>query len=108
MRLGEPHGGRLVDRRVQGRKKDRLLEEAREMPRIVGDERVLSDCWQIAIGSFSPLEGFLLREDYISVVEHARLTNGLVWSFPIVLPVVPEFAKDISEGDDIALSLIHI
>ena len=77
MRLGEPHGGKLVDRRVQGRSRERLIEEAYEMTQIQGDERILSDCWQIAIGGFSPLEGFLVEDDYISVVKNARLSNGL-------------------------------
>ena len=103
MKLGEPHGGRLIDRRVDGRKKERLEQEALELPRIKGDERILSDCWQIAIGGFSPLEGFLLREDYVSVVEKARLSNGVIWSFPVVLPVVDKFVDQVSEGDTISI-----
>ena len=103
MRLGEPHGGKLVDRRVQGRSRERLIEEAYEMTQIQGDERILSDCWQIAIGGFSPLEGFLVEDDYISVVKNARLSNGLIWSFPVVLPVNESTYGNISEGDEIAI-----
>lgn len=103
MRLGEPHGGKLVDRRVDTRKRERLEEEAKEIPKIQGDERILSDVWQIAIGGFSPLEGFLVREDYESVVKDARLSNGTIWSFPIVLPVEKNFVSQISVGDTVAI-----
>lgn len=101
MKLGEPHGGRLVDRRVKGRMRERLIEEARELPRVVGDERVLSDVWQIAVGGFSPLEGFMTREDYESVVKEARLANGLLWAFPVVLPLPDEVS--VEEGDTLAI-----
>jgi len=103
MRLGEPHGGRLVDRRVETRKRERLVEEAKECPKLVGDGRILSDVWQIATGGFSPLEGFLVREDYESVVKEARLANGIIWSFPVVLPVDKNFASELEEGDTIAI-----
>ena len=39
----------------------------------------------IASGVFSPLEGFMLRDDYESVVEDMRLANGLAWSMPVTL-----------------------
>ena len=38
----------------------------------------------IGVGAFSPLEGFLTRPDYDSVVERMRLANGLPWSIPIM------------------------
>ncbi len=104
MRLGEPHGGKLIDRRVDTRKKPRLEKEAKEMPSLPGNERILSDCWQIAIGGFSPLEGFLTRDDYISVIENARLASGIIWSFPVVLPVPEKFCKQIEEGDAICIT----
>ena len=34
----------------------------------------------------SPLEGFMTREDYESVLNEMRLTNGLPWTLPITLP----------------------
>lgn len=103
MNLGQPHGGKIIDRRIYGRSRERLLIEAREIPYIVGDERVLCDCWQIAVGGFSPLEGFMIKEDYERVVKEARLLNDLVWSFPITLSVTDNFYRAISEGDTIAI-----
>ena len=104
MRLGEPHGGRLVNRLVEGPRRERLTEEAKEMPRVVLDQNTAMDLWQIAIGGFSPLEGFMVRADYERVLAEARLSNGLVWSLPIVLPASDEEFSAISEGDEVALA----
>ena len=56
--------------------------------------RTLSDLEMISTGVFSPLTGFMVREDYESVVDRMRLANGLVWSMPITLSVSAEEAGD--------------
>ncbi len=58
----------------------------------------------ISTGVFSPLTGFMVQEDYDSVVETMHLANGLVWSLPITLSVSDEEAGTIGEGDEIALT----
>ncbi len=55
------------------------------LQRITLSERQLYDLYQILIGGFAPLIGFLNKEDYISVVEHMRLADGKLWPIPIVL-----------------------
>ena len=57
----------------------------------------------IASGVFSPLEGFMLREDYESVVEDMRLSNGLAWSMPITLSAEEETARSLREDSLVAL-----
>ncbi len=103
MRLGEPHGGKLVDRLVVGPKREKLVEEAREMPKVVLDQNTAMDLWQIATGGFSPLEGFMTRADYERVLAEARLENGLVWPLPVVLPAKQEEFAALKEGDQAAL-----
>ena len=56
-------------------------------PSLTLEDRYLCDLDMILLGGFSPLEGFLGEEDYVSVVERCRLANGALWSMPIVLPV---------------------
>ena len=46
----------------------------------------------IAVGAMSPLEGFLGKADYDSVVERCRLASGAVWSLPITLRVHEDVA----------------
>ena len=99
-----PHGGRLVDRLVPQRNRPRLREEASELFSVPVTDELRKDFECIAHGIFSPLNGPMNRDDYLSVLERGRLQNGLPWTFPIVLDVTDELASGIREGDDVALS----
>ena len=101
--VSKPHGGRLVNRVVSGRRRDHLLEEARELPKIKLNESLASDVMNIAHGVYSPLEGFLLQDDYLHVLHDMRLSNDVPWTIPIVLDVDPGEVADIRPGDDVAL-----
>ena len=98
------HGGRLVDRRVDGSRRRALLERARSLKRIELNERGLADLECIATGVYSPLEGFMNEADYASVVEEMRLQSGLPWTIPITLPVAEEVAEGLSLDDEVALA----
>src|SRR5204863_1062774 len=65
--------------------------------------RAISDLELIAIGAYSPLEGFMGEADYHAVVSGMRLVNGVAWSMPITLPVSIEQAGRLREGTDVAL-----
>src|SRR5918994_4889860 len=98
-----PHGGILVDRRAPDEDRGELVREALGLPRVPLDARTLSDLQMIASGVFSPLEGFMLRDDYESVIEDMRLANGLAWSMPVTLSVGDEMARSVREDSHIAL-----
>ncbi len=101
--VSRPHGGRLVNRVVTGKRLEALREEARELPRIELSYDVAVDVENIAHGVFSPLEGFLVQEDYLHVLYDMRLSNDIPWTIPIVLDVDPSEIAGIKEGDDVAL-----
>jgi sulfate adenylyltransferase len=98
-----PHGGHLVDRRAPDENRKELAREALGLPRVHLDARTLSDLQMIASGVFSPLEGFMLREDYESVVEDMRLSSGLPWSMPVTLSVEEYEARSLREDSLVAL-----
>jgi sulfate adenylyltransferase len=98
-----PHGGNLVDRRAPEEDRGELVREALGLPRAPLDARTLSDLQMIASGVFSPLEGFMLREDYESVVEDMRLSNGMAWSMPVTLSVGEQTARSLNEDAHVAL-----
>jgi sulfate adenylyltransferase len=81
-RLIAPHGGTLVDR--TGDRPDDLDM----LERIGLTSREVSDLELLACGALSPLEGFMSRRDYDSVLESMRLANGLPWALPVCLAVV--------------------
>lgn len=93
----QPHGGQLVQA-FHPEKDVTRINKAIEL-----DVISLSDLELIAIGGYSPIEGFFTREDYESVVEHTRLASGVVWSIPITLPVTKEVAKTFQPGDEVKL-----
>ena len=99
-----PHGGRLVNRVVEGGERDRLLGLAPKLPKIVLNAREMADADLIAVGAMSPLEGFMNQADYEAVLATRRLKNGLPWTIPIVLAA--KSADDVAkarEGSDVAL-----
>ncbi len=102
-----PHGGTLVDRRVPEEERAERLRKAEELPKIALGPRTLSDLEMISTGVFSPLTGFMGREDYESVVETMHLANGLVWSMPITLSVDDYETNGIKEGDEVALTNVE-
>ena len=69
--------------------------EAAGLPRVPLSPRALSDLQMISTGVFSPLEGFMGRDDYEGVVEDMRLESGLAWSLPITLPSDEEEADEL-------------
>lgn len=96
--LIKPHGGVLINRMFNGEYLGTLPEK-----KIIINEEDLMDVEQIAIGAFSPLDGFLCKEDFVSVVEKMRLSNGTVWPIPIMLRIGESEAKLFNKGDRIAL-----
>ena len=71
-----PHGGRLTRRLLEGNEAADLLKKAAGLPSLPLDTRTAADVELIATGVFSPLEGFLRRDDYLSVVRDMRLAMG--------------------------------
>lgn len=95
---GKPHGGQLVNRF------DPHADLTQTTHEVEIDAFALSDLELIAIGGYSPIDGFLNREDYTSVVEQMRLADGTVWSIPITLPVPLAVAGTLQVGDKVRLS----
>jgi len=99
-----PHGGKLVERILGEEAKCEFLEEAHALPKIVLGAESLSDINNLATGVFSPLEGFMGREDFNHVLGHMRLSNDLPWPIPIVLDVDKDQAGTLKVGKDVLLA----
>ncbi|PYO02953.1 MAG: sulfate adenylyltransferase [Candidatus Rokuibacteriota bacterium] len=98
-----PHGGRLTDRILRGD----ALRDARErigsLKRIALNARMMSDLELLAVGAYSPLQGFMGEKDYRAVLHGMRLADGLPWPLPITLAVRRRAADTVREGEQIAL-----
>lgn len=98
-----PHGGVLKDLIAPDDKASALKTEAMGYVSWDLTERQLWDIEMLLCGAFSPLEGFLGKADYDSVLKDMRLSDGTVWPVPITLDVKEEFAGKLKTGAKIAL-----
>ena len=98
-----PHGGELILNIVGEAERAEWQDRAKSLPWVVVGSRQLADLEMLAIGTYSPLTGFMTQSDYVSVVQDMHLSNGLPWSLPITLSVTSEQASNLREGSQIAL-----
>lgn len=91
----KPHGGILINRINK--------IEPTGLFSITISEDLANDVENIADGIFSPLEGFLGKQDYESVISRGRLANDLAWTIPIVLDVDEQTASKMKESGDVLL-----
>jgi len=98
------HGGPLGDLLTSGAEADALRERASSLPILRLSARSLSDLELLAVGGYSPLDGFMTEADYRSVVSEMHLASGLAWPVPITLALSTEEAHEIDERSEVALA----
>jgi sulfate adenylyltransferase len=96
-----PYGGNLVNLLVpDGERKD-LASYASRLRSLQLSARSLCDLELLAVGAFSPLDGFMREPDYTRVLDEMRLADGTLFPIPITLPVAAEL--NLPVGQDVAL-----
>lgn len=93
-----PHGGVLVNRFNPEIQINHIVKEIPLNP------MSLSDLELIAVGAYSPLTGFLNKDDYDHVVNASRLQDGTVWSIPITLPITELKALQLNREELVRLT----
>jgi len=101
--LIKPHGGKLVDYFAKGEELKELQKEVKALKTLKVSKKTQCDLEMIGIGAFSPLNGFVSKKDYESIVENMRLANGLTWPIPIALQVKKEEYETIKDQKKIGL-----
>jgi len=76
---------------------------ARTLRPIRVSSREKGDLVMLAIGGFTPLEGFMTRADWEGVCDNYRTATGIFWPIPITLSVDTASASSLRAGEDIAL-----
>ena len=94
--MPRPHGGKLVSRQITDPSNNFEKTQTYE---ITTDQS--EDVINIANGVFSPLQGFINRNDLDSIVTERRLENDVPWTIPIILDTDD---KNIKEGDSILIT----
>lgn len=101
--LVDPHGGSLVNLLVDEARSALLKDIALNLPDIILNDRQLCDLELLATGAFSPLDGFMTRSDYESVLNRMRLQSGLLWPMPICLSVSDTKGRTLEAGQSVTL-----
>lgn len=103
LKLVPPHGGQLKPLILDGEELAEERERTKALPVIRLTSRETSDLIMMAIGAFSPLEGFMGKEDYEGVVDNMHMVDGTLWPVPITLAVTEEQADSLPMNSDVAL-----
>jgi len=90
-----PHGGKLINKYIEKNYHDLKSFEV--------SSDIRNDAENIATGVFSPLEGFMIQEDFLNVLKEGRLSNSIPWTMPIILDTEKEIAKQMKELRVVAL-----
>ena len=101
--LIQPHGGELVDLMVDEARAAELKAASKEWPSWDLTPRQMCDLELLLNGGFSPLTGFMNKDDYESVCDSMRTKDGTLWPMPITLDLPQELAESLNEGDRLAL-----
>lgn len=88
--LISPYGGALVDLLVAPEEHEAVKAHASTLPSLQISARAVCDLELLATGGFSPLDRFMNRADFESVVHTMRLANGMLFPMPITLPAFPD------------------
>ncbi len=98
-----PHGGELINLLVEEQRAAQLKEVALSLADITLNERQLCDLEMLAVGAFSPLTGFMCRNDYESVLDRMRLQDNTLWPIPVCLDISETQAQSLEVGQSISL-----
>jgi len=95
MSLIDPHGGILVQQVVEER-------EVTGLQRVLVDEMTILDAAQIAHGTYSPLRGFMSKDELECVLDNYRLPDGNPWTLPVLFRLRADEIR-FSSGDCVVL-----
>lgn len=99
----EPHGGTLVNRIIEGQYAEQIREAVSEGPTITLERSQFQDAINLGTGRFSPLDGFLVQNDFLKVVHDMTLEDGTIWPLPITLDVDAETVDELSPSEKAGL-----
>lgn len=99
-KLISPHGSdKLKILLLSGKEKEEELKRAEKLPKLVMSSRETGDLIMLGIGGFTPLEGFMGKDDWKGVCAEMKMINGLFWPIPITL----SHEKKIEKGTELCL-----
>ncbi len=102
--LVAPHGGgELKPLLIAESERAAELVRAEGLTKVPMSSREVSDLVMLAMGAYTPLDGFMGQADWHGVCTDMTMADGTFWPIPITLSATTELADGISIGDEVAL-----
>jgi sulfate adenylyltransferase len=105
-KLLPPHGSSELKPLLLGGQANRdESTKAQGLKKVPLTSRETGDLIMMGIGAFTPLDGFMGKDDWKSCCDDYKLPskNGLFWPIPITLSADEALAKSIRQGEEVAL-----
>ena len=103
-KLVPPHGAKslkpLLLPETERAEERRRAETLQKVPL---SSREVSDLFMLAMGAYTPLEGFMGEADWRGCCLDMALSNGVFWPIPITLSCEEDLAEGIHPGQEVAL-----
>lgn len=99
------HGGKEIIERIVDYSE--VAEKVKEMKKIPVRSQIANEIIGISYGFFSPLQGFMGKAEVASTCKNMKLTDGTVWSIPIIFDLTEQEVVDygIKAGESVLLTL---
>ena len=105
-KLVPPYGSsELKPLLLEGQANGEETKKAQRLKKVPLTSRETSDLVMMGIGAFTPLDGFMGKDDWRSCCDDYKLPSkqGLFWPIPITLSADGDLAKSIGQGEEVAL-----
>jgi len=102
--LVPPHGGGALRPLLLPRtERADEIKRAQKLKKVPLTSREVSDLFMLAMGAYTPLDGFMAEEDWRGCCTEMKTGDGLFWPIPITLSCTRDLADGIAIGDEVAL-----
>jgi sulfate adenylyltransferase len=103
-KLVEPHGGNGLNALLAPQiEREEELVRAAGLRKVPLTSREASDLLMLAMGAYTPLQGFMGEADWRGSCLDMKLENGVFWPMPITLSCDREMAGSIRIEEEVAL-----
>jgi sulfate adenylyltransferase len=105
-KLVPPHGNsELKPLLLEGQARTEEIKKAQHLKKIPLTSRETGDLIMMGIGAFTPLDGFMGKDDWKACCDDYKLPSrkGTFWPIPITLSADDDHAKSIGNNEEVAL-----
>ena len=99
----KPHGSEELTPKIVNtdEEKESLLKAAESMKKLKVTSAAAANLVMLGAGYFTPLDGFMNKDDLLSVANDMRLRSGLFWPTPVIN--ISDQEINFEEGEEIAI-----